>query len=92
MRNENERCKHHCKIPIIYAAIGAASVLHKPCLKGAEKEDAYHVANAVSESYQDEYARVDYICEIQYPNRAVEGEPSRRDGKRAPRRLQFGLF
>jgi hypothetical protein len=90
--DKNERREHHCEIPVIYTAIGAASVFHKPCLEGAEKEDAYHIANAVCESYQDEYARVNDICEIKDPDRAVEGKPSRRDCKCAPRSLQLGLF
>ncbi len=85
MWDEDERSEHHRKIPIIYAAIGAASVFHKPSLEGAEKEDAYHIANAVSEGDEYEYARVNDICEIENSDRAVEGKPSRRNGKRAPR-------
>ena len=92
MGNKDERGEHHCKIPVIYAAIGAATIFHKPSLEGAEKEDADHIANAVSEGDEYEYARVNDICEIEYSDRAVEGKPSRRDGESAPRGLQFGFF
>ena len=37
VRNEYQRSEHHRKVPVIYAAGGAASVLHKPGLEGAEE-------------------------------------------------------
>ena len=92
MRNEYEGREHHREIPVVDSAVGTASVFHKPGLEGAEKEDADHIANAVSEGDEYEYARVNDICEIEYSDRAVEGEPSRRDGESAPRGLQFGFF
>jgi len=92
VRNKDEGREHHRKIPIIYTAVGAASVFHKPSLEWAEKEDAYHIANTVSKSDKDKYAGVNDVCEIKRPDRAVEGKPSRRDGKGAPRGLEGGLF
>ena len=47
--DEKHGSKHHCKVPVIDAAGGAASVAQKPALEGAEKEDAYHVAHRVEQ-------------------------------------------
>ena len=64
MRYENEGREHHCEVPVVDTAVGTASVFHKPGLEGAEKEDADHIANAVRESYEDQYSRVDNIRKI----------------------------
>ena len=64
MLNEYEGRKHHREIPVVDTAVGTASVFHKPGLEGAEKEDADHIANAVRESYEYQYSRVDNIRKI----------------------------
>ena len=43
--DEHQGSKHHRIVPIIDAATGAAFVFHKPCLEGAEKQDADHIAH-----------------------------------------------
>ena len=76
-RNEDERCEHHCEIPVIDAAIGTASVFHKPSLEGAEKQDADHIAHAVSEGDENENACVNNMGVVQEANHRVEGDPDR---------------
>ena len=71
MRNEYERREHHCEVPIIDSAIGAAAVFHKPRLKWAEKEDANHIANAVGKGDQDQNSCIYNICKIKRTYYAV---------------------
>ena len=71
MRNEYERCEHHCKVPIVDSAVGAAAVFHKPRLEGAEKEDANHIANAVGKGDQDQNSCIYNICKIKRTYYAV---------------------
>ena len=92
MRNEYERREHHCKVPIVDSAIGAAAVFHKPRLEGAEKEDANHIANAVGKSDQDQNSCIYNIGKIKRADRAVKRKPSRNNGKGALPRLKARLF
>ena len=92
VRNENEGREHHREIPVIDAAIGAASVLHKPGLEGAEEEDADHITNAVGEGDENENALIDDLRPIKQTDDAVEGEPRRGDGEGALPRLQSRCF
>lgn len=57
--NENKRCKHHGVVPVVNPAGGATLVFHNPCLKRAEEENTYHVANRVAKGNQYKYAFVD---------------------------------
>ena len=43
--DENKGREHHREIPIVDAAVGAASILHKPGLERAEKQDTDDVAH-----------------------------------------------
>ena len=71
MGHEYERGEHHCEIPIVDAAIGATAVLHKPSLKGTEEEDANHIADAVGESDEYKYPRINNIKKIKRADDAV---------------------
>ena len=71
VRNEDQRCEHHREIPIVYAAIGTASVFHKPRLERAEKEDADDVADGIGDRDQEENAAVDDVREIQRTDHTV---------------------
>ena len=42
---ENQGREHHYKVPIVNPAAAAAFVEHHPALEGAEKQNAYHVAD-----------------------------------------------
>ena len=88
MGDENERCEHHCEIPIIDPAIGAASVFHKPSLKRAEKQYADHIANAVGEGDEDQDARIYDTREIENSDYSVECKPSHGDSEGALPRLK----
>ncbi len=88
MGDENEGCEHHCEIPVVDPAIGAASVFHKPSLKRTEKQDADHIAHAVCKSNEYEYSRVDDIGKIESSNDAVKRKPSHSDAEGALPRLE----
>ena len=92
VRNEDQRCEHHCEIPIVDSAIGTASVFHKPRLERAEKEDADHIANTVCEGDEDQNSRIYYIREIKDSDYSVECKPSRRNGEGALPRLKARSF
>ena len=63
-RNEDERCEHHREVPVIDAAIGTASVFHKPSLEGAEKENANHIAHSIRQAYQNENILINKMKKI----------------------------
>ena len=50
MENKEKRRKHHSEIPVIDTAGSAASVFHKPGLKGAEKQNTNHVAHPIRQA------------------------------------------
>ena len=75
MRNEYERREHHCKIPVIDAAVCAASVLHKPGLEGAEEEDADHVAHGIGQGDQQQDAFIEDARVVQRTENGVQGDP-----------------
>ena len=83
VRNEDQRCEHHREIPIVYAAIGTASVFHKPRLERAEKEDADHITNAVCKGDEDQNSRIYDTRKIYEPDYSVECKPSCRNGEGA---------
>ena len=89
-RNEDERCEHHREVPVIDAAIGTASVFHKPSLEGAEKQDADHIAHAVGEGDEHENACVDDVGVIQEADHRIERDPYRRHGEGAFARHKCG--
>ena len=89
IRDEHQRREHHREVPIIYAADCTASVFHKPGLKGAEKQDADHVADSVREADEDEDAAVDDTDVMQESDRAIQRKPCQCDGKRALPRLKL---
>ena len=60
LKHEYIRREHHCKIPVIYAAGVAATVLHHPGLKRTEKQNAYHITNAIGKADKHEYPLVNY--------------------------------
>ena len=88
VRNEDQRCEHHCEIPIINPAVGTASVFHKPRLERAEKEDADHITNAVCKGDEDQDAWFYDTGEIENSDYSVECKPSCRDGEGALPRLK----
>ena len=69
--------EHHCEIPIIYAAVGAATVAENPRMEGTEEEYAYHVANSVGKAYKQQYPLVDNIGkeQVRDANGKVETYP-----------------
>jgi len=91
MRNENKGCEHHRKIPIIDPAFGTASVFHKPCLEGTEKENADHIANAVGKAYKNKNAGIDNPEEIKKTEQSVERKPRGGNGKGAFPGMPIGL-
>ena len=52
---ENKRCEHHRIVPVIYAAGGAAFVLHYPRVERTEEQYAYHIAHRKSKTQQYQY-------------------------------------
>ena len=49
VRNEEQGSKHHCVIPVVDTAVGAALVLQEPVTDRTEEENAHDIAHAVSE-------------------------------------------
>ena len=90
-RDEDERGKHHREIPVIDAAIGAATVFHEPSLEGAEKQNANEIADTISEGDEDEDARVDDLQKVKCANRSVQKDPSRRHREGANARYEHGF-
>ena len=75
MRNKYKGSEHHCVIPVVYSARAAALVLHYPGLEGAEEEDAYNVANRVSESDKKKYSLIEYAHIVKNADDCVERYP-----------------
>ena len=73
--DKHQRREHHGKIPIIYAAVGTAAILHKPRLEGAEEQNAYHIANAVSKADQHQRALVNNTKQVKPTHNAVQRHP-----------------
>ena len=73
--DKNQRCKHHRIIPIVNSAACTAFVLHKPGLKGAEEQNADHVANRERKTDQEQNPRIDDMCVVQHTDRRVERDP-----------------
>ena len=92
VRNEDQRCEHHCEIPIINPAVGTASVFHKPRLERAEKEDADHITNAVCKGDEDQDACIYDTGEIENSDYSVECKPSQGDSEGALPRLKARSF
>ena len=61
VQNEHKRSEHHGEIPIIYSAIGTATVSQKPRMEGTEKENADHVTYAICKAYEEENAHIEYL-------------------------------
>jgi len=83
---ENERGKHHYKVPVVDTAAAAAFVHHHPCFKGAEEKDADHVTNRVCKGYENEHAPVDKAGKIKRKDDCIEGEPENDDRSDLPER------
>ena len=79
--NKYKRSKHHSKIPVVYAANGAASVLHKPRLKGAEEQYADHIAYTVRKADKYQYTFIQNPCNVKNTYRSVKQKPRKRNGK-----------
>ena len=45
--DKEQRGKHHCIVPVIDPAYGAAFVLHEPALERAEKQNADHITDRI---------------------------------------------
>lgn len=87
-RDENEGREHHCEVPVVDAAIGAASIFHKPSLEGAEKQNADHIAHAVSKRDKHKNSGIDDLCVVEHTEDGVESDPSRCHREGARTRLQ----
>ena len=84
MRYNDERCEHHQVIPIVDATCSAAFVFQKPCLKWAEEEDAYHVAYAIDQCYDQHHTFIYDVGEIQNEYESIQCYPDSRGGYQAP--------
>ena len=73
--NKDERGKHHRKIPVVDAAGGTATVLHKPRLEGAEKKNTDHVANRVSQGEQNQNPLIEDAKKVQSTDYGVQRKP-----------------
>ena len=74
--DEHEGSEHHSIVPVVYTAICAALVLEEPVTDGAEEEDAYDIADTVSERNEHEHACVIYAEEVETTDNEVEREPA----------------
>ena len=74
-RHEDEGGEHHCKIPVVNAAGRTAAVFHKPCLKGAEKQDADDVTDRIGKTDENQDALVNDAEEIQHTEQRIECNP-----------------
>ena len=74
-RDEYEGREHHCEIPIIDAAGGAATVLHEPHLEGAEEQNTNDVTDGVRDGDQDQESSVEDVRKIEDSEHGVEGKP-----------------
>ena len=90
--NKHKRREHHGEIPIVYAAIGTATVLHKPCLEGTKEQNAYHIADAVSQADQHQSALVYDSQQVKPTDSAVQGYPHGSNYKRPLPWHKSGLF
>jgi hypothetical protein len=88
--NENKGSEHHGKVPIIYAAGGAASVFHKPCLEWAEEQNTYDVANRIRHSDKYKNASVYNAHKVKRTEYCIQRNPHRSYKKRGFPRLIFG--
>ena len=61
--------KNH--IPVVYAAICATSVLHKPYLKRTKEKHTNQIAHCIKQNYQKQKSAVNYTCEIKYAKNKV---------------------
>ena len=90
VRNEDEGGEHHREIPVVYTTGRAATVLHKPCLEGAEEEDTNDVADREGERDQNKYALIEDAEEVEKAENGVERKPANRDkGGRFPRLVSW---
>ena len=76
VRYEYEGGKYHGEIPIIYSAVGATAAFKEPSVEGAEKENAYHIANAVGKADKQKNAYVYYVKKVKRADSSVKYEPS----------------
>ena len=51
IKNEKQRCEHHCIVPVIYTAGCTALVFKYKGLKGAKKQYAHHIADRIKKAY-----------------------------------------
>ena len=73
--------EHHSEVPVIYSAIGTATALQEKDVEGTPEEYAYHIANAVSKAYEEEYSRIYYAKEVERAEYAVKSCPSKESEK-----------
>ena len=90
--NENEWCEHHCKIPVIDSASGAALVFHKPGLKRAEKQNTYHIAHRVKKADEQKDTLINYIGKVKRADYAVENYPRKDNSRRGFFAVQLDFF
>ena len=84
LKHEYIRRKHHCKIPIVYATCVAATVLHHPGLERTEKQNTYHITNAISKADKHEYSLVNYTKIIKKSNASIQSHPRQNNKKHTP--------
>ena len=75
LADEEQRCEHHRKVPVIDAASAAAFVLQEPRLERAEEHNAYHIAHRIRSAKQYHDAVIEYAHHVQHPEYAVEYYP-----------------
>jgi hypothetical protein len=75
MRDKEERREHHRKIPVVDSAGDAASVLEKPGLERAEKEDAYEITYGKCGAEQQHEINIQKAKHMQRPENTVQRDP-----------------
>ena len=93
--NKHKGCKHHCIVPVVYAAAAAALVLHKPGLEWAEEQNADNITNGISKAYKEQYACIYNPCKIQHTDYTIKCKPRSRHGEGGFCRIElcsFALF
>ena len=74
--DEHKGGEHHCVVPVVDTAVCAALALKEPVTDGAEEEDAYDIADTVSEGNKHKHACVIYAEEVETTDNEVEREPA----------------
>ena len=77
--DKKQRGEHHGIVPIVNAAVCAASALQKPALKRAEKEDTDQIADGVSTAKDDHHAIVQQSLPVKKAKECVAPYPDHCD-------------